>query len=271
MRPRAWPPSHARIWAAQIPTELRAELEPSVGGGGDRILPLDEIADGAAATTQDFEPFFVRRTPVLLRGLALHWGARRRWSSLAFWVRGFGHRVVPLEIGRHHDAVWREEPLTLRRFAADYLLKSNRAGHGSLERATPAGTPSRLATVAPLSLALEEVGYLAQHALFDQLPALREDFAAPAPCAVGEVTRVNVWFGTAETVTPLHYDGYHNVIVQVAGFKYLRLYEADQTPLLYVQGGARGCAEAGGREADPAGGTSASDETTAQGNISRVR
>lgn len=42
--------------------------------------------------------------------------------------------------------------------------------------------------------------YLAQHALLDQVPALRADVATPDYCCVGSMHSVNAWIGPAGTV-----------------------------------------------------------------------
>jgi lysine-specific demethylase 8 len=55
-----------------------------------------------------------------------------------------------------------------------------------------------------------EVVYLAQHPLFEQLPALRDDFCVPE-CVGSRPTRVNAWLGSSGTRTPLHYDSYDGV------------------------------------------------------------
>jgi ribosomal protein L16 Arg81 hydroxylase len=40
--------------------------------------------------------------------------------------------------------------------------------------------------------------------------------------------------GTGGTRTPLHFDSYDNLFVQLVGAKYVRLYPRDATPNLYV-------------------------------------
>ena len=44
---------------------------------------------------------------------------------------------------------------------------------------------------------------------------------------------MNIWFGTDGTVTPLHFDSYDNFLMQVIGFKYVRLYDKSETKYLY--------------------------------------
>ena len=60
------------------------------------------------------------------------------------------------------------------------------------------------------------VGYLAQHSLLDQVPALAADICTPDYCSLGEgrLHAVNAWLGPAGTVTPLHYDPHHNLLAQ---------------------------------------------------------
>ena len=83
------------------------------------------------------------------------------------------------------------------------------------------------------------VGYLAQHSLFRQLPELRADFCTPPYCA-DAATRVNCWWGTDGTVTPLHFDsGYFKLLldctwVNASSTTGLAQYACDEAPGLVM-------------------------------------
>jgi hypothetical protein len=95
---------------------------------------------------------------------------------------------------------------------------------------------------------------------FNHVPGLQADFSVPLYTKVGGgkgLDNVNAWLGTAGTVTAVHFDTYENLFaqvppllsatpgltpalphrwlsrVQVSGFKYIRLYHADETDKLY--------------------------------------
>ena len=75
-----------------------------------------------------------------------------------------------------------------------------------------------------------QCGYIAQHTILDQIPELRQDMPQPDYlCAAEEEIRTHFFFGPKGTVTPLHYDPYHNVLVQVVGYKYIRLYSPEHS------------------------------------------
>ncbi|KAG7157364.1 bifunctional peptidase and arginyl-hydroxylase JMJD5-like isoform X2 [Homarus americanus] len=145
--------------------------------------------------------------PVKLTGVVDHWPALKLWN-LKYLRRVAGARTVPVEVGaRYTDLSWSQELMTLD----DYLSRH--------VTSPAANTPT---------------GYLAQHQLLDQIPQLRDDILVPDYCHLGEESpRLHAWLGPRGTVSPLHHDPDHNILVQVVGYKYIRLYEEDQSDLVY--------------------------------------
>ena len=126
--------------------------------------------------------------------------------------------------------------MLLSRFIDEYLGPSASAW-GCPPPSAPLSAPSTAPPSTPPA-----VGYLAQHGLFDQIPALVAEGGFGVPLYVGDdVGAVNVWIGTAGTKTRLHYDAYNNLLCQVAGYKFVRLFSPSQSGLLYtIAGGASG-------------------------------
>lgn len=142
-------------------------------------------------------------------------------SNLDYWAHTHGHRLVPIELGDMKRDM-KEFIMPFHTFVSSFL------------RASTANV------FWPLSLATSKdgraaVAYLAQHQLFEQIPTLLDDIV-PSPRLCGEAgpTHVNVWVGTGGTRTPLHFDTYDNLFVQVVGIKYVRIYATSETDKLYV-------------------------------------
>ena len=193
-----------------------------------------------------FNECMVPARPAVLTGVLDGWPAMttRPWSDLSYLKERAGHRTVPVEMGRHYlDADFEETLLTLGEYIEKHI------------EGAPAGAPR---------------AYLAQHQLFEQCPRLRADIVQPDYCLLslddddddeeeeddeeesrrvkqrtstggraasssdgGGVVRVNAWLGPGGTLSPLHYDRYHNLLCQVVGSKYVRLYAPEQAPNLY--------------------------------------
>lgn len=239
----------------------------------------------------------ISNTPIILKNTLIHWPALTKWHDPNYWLRRTlnGHRLVPIELGQSYtDEGWKQEIMTFGRFLDEYVLKGDDA---------------------------DEIGYLAQHDLFSQIPELRADVTVPDHCFMDvpvegneedglsgkqsgsndamiakrgdflahddpsavtttsevctqssitnkqhqigeEVTELeptnhsnrdtsptpsstqsppenppplihqNIWFGT-RTVTPLHHDPYSNILTQIHGTKYIRIYSPVYTALLY--------------------------------------
>lgn len=220
------------------------------------------------------------RTPLVITDAVGHWPALsdRPWSSKDYWYEQTlgGQRLVPVEVGRSYtDEGWGQRIIPFSEFVDTFLwrVKNDTAQNNE-----------------------EQTGYMAQHDLLAQIPALRKDISVPDFCYIdppeaepgtpvylkkmrekeaenakdeanavmdndssgsngdtvsaGKVSQglslkqhhagnpssddaevgvasdpiINTWIGPSWTISPLHHDPYHNILVQVVGAKYIRLY-----------------------------------------------
>jgi len=139
---------------------------------------------------------------------------------LEFFCQKYGHRVVPIEKGAMTEkSGLKEELMTMKEFLQNFLSPNS----------------SDLVCSLKQSLTQNSIAYLAQHLLFEQIPDLLDDIdASPSLCGKDGPSHINAWIGTGGTRTPLHYDSYDNLFVQVIGSKYVRLYPPKETQNLYV-------------------------------------
>jgi lysine-specific demethylase 8 len=154
--------------------------------------------------------------PLVMRSLAEEWSAVYKWRNIDQLAREHGHRLIPIEVGSI-DTGMKEELVSFRSFVTNYLSQSAKNDCTRLEEA-----------VDPAS----SIAYLAQHPLLNQISNLHDD-VPKTPFGL-EPTNINIWLGTGGTRTPLHFDSYDNLFVQLVGAKYVRLYRPDQTSKLYV-------------------------------------
>lgn len=156
----------------------------------------------------------VSHAPFILRGAATDWPALskgRKWASKAYLIEAAGGRgrVVPLEIGADYRTDdWSQCIASWDEFL-DYLF------------CDPDSTPGTAATPTK-----KQFQYLAQHDLFNQFPALRDDIlipdyiysSLPAPSSYPsyqppgneEQLVTNVWVGPMGAMSPAHIDPYFN-------------------------------------------------------------
>jgi lysine-specific demethylase 8 len=186
--------------------------------------------------------------PLIITNTIDHWPAiddpARAWSNPRNLLKRTlgGQRIVPVEVGRSYtDEGWGQKLMPFSEYMVDYMFQDPSVPEHD-----------------------RKTGYLAQHDLFAQVPELRSDICIPDFCyanmpkgehdrkACGngsndedeleisdeeyEVDRdvlLNAWFGPAHTISPLHTDPHHNILAQVVGSKYVRLYAPSQSALLY--------------------------------------
>ncbi|KAI4164489.1 MAG: hypothetical protein LQ342_001802 [Letrouitia transgressa] len=231
------------IQDSQQPPKKRRKLEGKLGtfpaAKIDKRLEVsligDQIPSVAHLTLSGFERHLKDGGPLVIQGVLTQWPAmqERLWSDPAYLMQKTfgGRRLVPVELGRSYtDAGWGQSIVTFKEFMEKYLLD-----------------PSRTED--------QNIGYLAQHDLFAQIPSLRSDISIPDFCYATlppqtatqsgshnvapsqlEEPLLNAWFGPAGTVSPLHTDPYHNILCQVVGKKYIRLYSPTETDRLYPKG-----------------------------------
>jgi len=183
--------------------------------------------------------------PLVISGLIDEWPARTThpWNKSAYLLsRTFdGRRLVPVEIGRSYvDEGWSQKIISFGEFLHEYIDTSLTPGPHSIS------SPERKPEKGNIKIA-----YLAQHQLLSQIPLLRSDILIPDLCYTLppshptdptqdqpelDSPQLNAWFGPPGTITPLHTDPYHNLLVQVVGRKYVRLYAPQETHRMRKRG-----------------------------------
>ncbi|VDM20978.1 unnamed protein product, partial [Hydatigera taeniaeformis] len=181
------------------------------------ILELRRVHQPSVA---EFIDILAAGVPVIITGAMSHWSACNKASdhywSPAYWSKTAGYRTIPIEVGSSYtDESWGQRLVTVNQFFETFILNPDKK---------------------------QPLGYLAQHQILLQIPELADDVDIPEYCYTGKTdaesleTMIdsNIWVGPAHTISPLHHDGDRaNLLCQLVGKKYVKLYNAHQTEFIY--------------------------------------
>lgn len=178
-----------------------------------------------------------RQQPVVIRSLVSHWNAvsdpQRRWVDLKRLrdrvAASSNHDqsiVVPVEIGDSYmDENLSKHLIEFPDLLDCYIATTTKSCHDNIGDHTESSKHS---------ITMPRI-YLAQHDI-DEISVLKDDILIPRICNTGKgsMYRKNIWFGSPQgTVSPCHYDPFHNILCQVIGKKEVILFDPSLSSYLY--------------------------------------
>uniref|UniRef100_A0A182VTA7 JmjC domain-containing protein n=1 Tax=Anopheles minimus TaxID=112268 RepID=A0A182VTA7_9DIPT len=197
----------------QGPPRKRLKLDANVKDVSTVATQLSNIPILQCPSVDFFgQHYYDVKRPAVLKGIIDGWPAMKRWHDPNYLLTVAGERTVPIEIGsQYSNDDWSQKLMKFRDFVEQNLCS---------ERTAPSGE--------------QRAAYLAQHDLFDQIPALRTDIAVPDYIGRTDARpRIKAWLGPKGTISPLHTDPCHNLLCQVFGAKTIILARPEDTDKLY--------------------------------------
>lgn len=155
-------------------------------------------------SVQEFrENHFDKSMPAILTGCMKHWPALSKWIQPQYLLRVASHRIVPIEVGSNYTKEsWSQDMVKFQDFFRRQFMDDVQSS--------------------------DRIEYLAQHNLFDQIPALKDDILVPDYCCISNQCDaidndiehdIKAWLGPKGTISPMHHDPKHNLLCQIFGYK----------------------------------------------------
>jgi len=222
------------FYASMMTRVLRPGLDSEMADFADpslrHLLDVDPLTFPIVERINlTYDEFIARHVstsiPVVCKAFARLWPATISWRSIQRFIDGHDSRMVPVELGSMLNGTMTEKMMSLREFVRTFLACASEVV--SLQQAC--------------NLRSNKIAYLAQHSLLDQIPKLQEFIdVSPPLCGEQGPRERNMWIGPGGTRTPLHFDTYDNILVQIVGAKYVRIYSQTESSKLYRGGGRYG-------------------------------
>lgn len=198
-----------------------------------------------------------KKEPAVMTSVLEHWPALENWRSASFWLEATldGRRLVPIEVGRSYtDEEWGQRIVPFRDFLSHYIqspagcdlvhesaakLQTGYLAQHDLFKQIPTlrhdvaipdycyldAPPAEPGT--PVALTKAKAGKNKKMSHPSTIPSTNQSLRIcddMQEADSDDEPQMNIWFGPSWTISPLHHDPYHNILCQVVGKKYVRLY-----------------------------------------------
>ena len=159
---------------------------------------------------------------VVLKGCMEDWPCLLLWKEVEYMGKMLHGRTMPMEYGMDFMA----QDWTLRMTKGGVFMEKMLLDEG--DKTNPCISQALNREQHDCTQLSPQI-YLAQHTLFKQIPRLAQDILEPIYLTglSQEAPIAQMWMGPERTASRLHFDKYHNLLCQVVGRKYVRLYSSE--------------------------------------------
>ena len=164
----------------------------------------------------EFEDKYIKnQIPVIINDNMSNWKALKTWSP-EYFAKVLGNKDIKVGVSRGNTFSYEKKH-------TGSSVKFKAMKMGDLVNKILLPNPNRKLKY-----------YLIHEPIEEKYPELINDYTIPLFGKKNHTfTSINLWFGEANNITPLHFDIQHNFLAQIFGRKYLRLYSPEDSNYLY--------------------------------------